>query len=272
MAQRRIVINDPVINEMAFDYLFSVSTGKRAKLNGKEIRAIRTATRARKFIERSTIDEKLFLLAKLGAGFTLFIHNGNPMCGKEIKQLMEKYKEMTKTEIVGDMAAHKIVVLSDRTLINFLNILSDTSHSETYLLNIDFNRVGNIVNNWKDIYKPNADNTLETLEFAKIINKFTFNVNMSMKSIKGVFEIADLDINILMYFYDLRTQYVTRDTIDRVFAGLYKKTIITAAMKRLFEKVLIERNPTKNHNEYQITALGNTVVMDFHKKNLSATV
>lgn len=269
---KKVLVNDPIINEMAFDYLYTVSSNNRKKLNGKELRALRTSTRARQFITRSTLDEKYFLLSKLGAGFTLFIHNGNPLASREIKQLMEKYKDMSKTEIMEDMATNKIVVLSDRTVINFLNILSDLSHSETYMLNMDFHKVGKQMNNWKDVYRPEVDSTLETLEFARIINRFTFNVNMSMKAVKGVFEIVDLDINILMYLYDYRIQYITRETIDRVFAGLYKKTIITAAVKRLVEKALIERNPTKNKLEYQITALGNTSVMDFHKKNLAATV
>ncbi len=269
---KKVLINDPIVNEMAFDYMFTVSKGDRQKLNGKELRAIRTARRARQFIESSTLDEKYLMLAKLGAGFTLFIHNGSPMAEREIKQLNEKYKGMSKTEMVEDMAANKIVVLSDRTAINFLNILSDLTHSETYLLNLDFHKVGKAINNWKNIYRPEIESTQETLDYARIINRFSFNVSLAIKAIKGVFQTADIDINILMYFYDLRTQYITRETVDRIFSGLYKKTLISAAMKRLIEKTLIDRNPTKYKLEYQITALGNTAVMDFHKKNLAATV
>ena len=73
-----------------------------------------------------------------------------------------------------------------------------------------------------------------------------------------------------MYFYDLGQRYVSRETIDRYFAGIYKKTLITAAVKRLVEKSLIERNPTVRLPEYQITSFGTTAVMSFHTKNLQA--
>lgn len=268
MAQR-VIIHDPIINEIAFDYLFALSIGQRQKLNAKELRACKSPGRARKFIERATLDEKLFLLAKLGCGFSLVFHNGNPLSTKEVKAMYEGYKEMTKGQIIKDMAEKKIVVTSDRVLINFLNILADLSHSDTYLLNLDFHKVGHFLNNWKPENKPDVDAVQQSLEYAKVINKFALNISLEMKTIKGVFDLADLDFNILMYLYDNRTKYVSRDAIDEYLGGLYKKILITAAVKRLLEKVLIDRNPVANKHEYQITASGNTAVMDFHKKNLA---
>jgi hypothetical protein len=269
---KKIIINDPIINEVAFDYLYTLSAGQRNKLNAKELRAIKTPGRARRYIESVTLDEKYGLLAKLGCGFSTIFHNGNPLASKEIKALFEKYKTMSKSEKIADMAANKIVVLSDRVLINFLNVLSDLSHSDVYLLNLDFHKVGQYINNWKEENKPDVDSMQQSLEYARVINKFSLQVSLEMKTIKGVFELNDLDFNILMYLYEYRSQYVTRMRIDDYFSGLYKKTLISAAIKRLAEKVLIERNPTSNKYEYQITALGNTSVMDFHKKNLAATV
>lgn len=269
---KRVIVNDPVINEITFDYLYTLSSGQRKKLNAKELRAIKSPTRARRYIESTTFDEKQFLLAKLGCGFSIIFHNGNPLATKDIKALYEKYKSMSKSAIVEDMAARKIVVTSDRVLINFLNVLADLSHSDTYLLNLDFHKVGQFINNWKPENKPDVDNVQEALESARVINRFSLQVSLEMKTIKGVFELNDLDFNILMYLYEYRSQYVTRERINDYFSGLYKKTLIAAAVKRLAEKVLIERNPTVNKYEYQITALGNTSVMDFHKKNLAATV
>jgi hypothetical protein len=150
--------------------------------------------------------------------------------------------------------------------------LADLSHSDTYLLNLDFHKVGHFLNNWKPENRPDIDATQQSLDYAKSINKFALNVSLELKTIKGVFELADLDFNILMMLYDKRTKYVSRDAIDEFFGGLYKKILITAAIKRLSEKVLIERNPVARSNEYQITAMGNTAVMDFHKKNLANTV
>jgi hypothetical protein len=269
---KKIIIHDPVLSEIAFDYLYTMSVGQRQKLNAKELRGVKSAKKARAFIEKTTLDEKLFLLAKLGCGFSIIFHNGNPLSTKEVKSMYEKYKDMARGDIVKDMAEKKIAVTSDRVLINFLNILADLSHSDTYLLNLDFHKVGHFLNNWKPENRPDIDATQQSLDYAKSINKFALNVSLELKTIKGVFELADLDFNILMMLYDKRTKYVSRDAIDEFFGGLYKKILITAAIKRLSEKVLIERNPVARSNEYQITAMGNTAVMDFHKKNLANTV
>ena len=102
-----------------------------------------------------------------------------------------------------------------------------------------------------------------------MINKLALVQNMAMKSIRGVTDIGDLDLNVLMHLYDAG-KYVTRGTLDNYFGGVYKKTIITAAVKRLVEKSLIERNPTVRLPEYQITSFGTTAVMNFHTKNLQA--
>ena len=269
---KKVLLNDPVINEIAFDYLFALSAGQREKLNAKELRAVKSAKKCRHFVETISLDEKLFLLAKLGCGFSIVFHNGNPIATKEVKELYVKYKGMKNVQIVDDMAAHKIVVTSDRTLINFLNVLSDLSHSDTYLLNLDYHKVGHFINNWKPERKPDVIGISDALEGAKLINKLTLTAIMEVKHIKGVSGIADLDLNILMLLYDNRTKYVSRSTIDNYFGGAYKKTIIAAAIKRLELKILIDRNPTTKILEYQITALGNTAVMDFHRKNLSQTV
>lgn len=271
MAQR-VIINDPILNELTFDYLFTLSEGQRAKLNAKELRAIRTANRARQFVSRATIDEKLFLLAKLGVQYSFILHANNPIATKEIKELYTKYKEMSKVQVIDDMAANKFVVLTDRVLINFLNIMAHNSHSDTYLLNMDFHKVGQHMNNWKQTERADVDNIQEALDHAKAINRLSLNISIHLKSIKGITQIGDLDFNILMLLYNFKTQYVLREKIESYFGGMYKKTLIAAAIKRLTEKILIERNPASKKIEYQITALGNTSVMEFHRKNLSDSV
>ncbi len=272
-SNRKILINSPILNELVFDYLFTLSEGDIKKLAPKEIRAIRTAKQARHFVSRSTLDEKLLLLAKLGVQFSFMLHQNNPIAPKHIKELAEKYKEMSKREILRDLSAEKFVVVTDRVLINFINVMGHYTHSDTYLLNLDFHRVGVYLNKWKkEKEKPNIDSIQESLEFARVINKLLFNHTLAMKGIRGETQIGDLDFNILMMLYDTKTVYVPRETIEYRFEGMYKKNIIAGAIKRLVEKVLIERNPTKRESEYQITSLGSSSVMDFHKKTLNKTV
>lgn len=273
VSQRKILINSPIINELCFDYLFGITAADRKKFSPKEIRAIKTAKKARRYVSKATLDEKLLTLAKLGVQFSFILHNKNPLDTKEIKQRYEKYKAMSKIKAVAEMTQERFVVLSDRILINFLNVMGSVTHSETYLLNMDFHKVGGTINNWKDYNRPNMDGIQESLEYAKIINRYTLNVSKAIQTVKGDYSLADLDLNLLMYLFDKQGSYVPRQALELYFMGIYRKTVFTAAIKRLQEKVFIERNPEwATKYEYQITGLGCSAVMDFHRHNLAQTI
>lgn len=263
---RKVLINDPIVIELAFDALFHLSQpDKKDKLTAKELRATKTAKRARHFAGQMTLDEAAILFAKIGISYTLVIHGSD----WKMKEWYAKVKDMTKAQQLADASKIKLVMLNNRTVTNFLNVTANLTHSDGYLLNMDFHRVGHFVNTWKDAV-PDANNIGEAQDYAKMINKLALVQNMAMKSIRGITDIGDLDLNLLMYLYDAGARYVGRVILDNYFGGVYKKTLITAAIKRLLEKSLIERNPTIRFPEYQITSFGTTAVMDFHTKNLQA--
>ena len=211
MAAQKVLVNSPIINELTFDYLFTMTADQRKLFTPKELRFIRTAKRARQFVSSATIDEKLLLLAKLGVQFSFIIHREKfPL--PHIKEWYEKYKEMAADDFLKEMTDQKFVVLNDRVLVNFLNVMATFSHSDSYLLNLDFHKVGFFINNWKKFEKPNEQNIQEFLEYAKVINRLSLNIATELKTIKGVTEIWELDITLLMYLYDNRTRYVGLDT------------------------------------------------------------
>jgi len=260
----KILINDPIVNELAFDALFHLSQpDKRSKLNARELRAAKTAKQAKHYASQMSLDEKLILFAKIGISYTLDIHGVN----WKLKDWYAKVKSMTKAQQLTEASKIKVVMVNNRKVVNFLNVMANLTHSDGYLLNMDFHRVGNFVNTWKD--KPDSDKISEYLDYGKMINKLIFIANMAMKSIRAVSDIADLDLNILMYLYDAGERYVAKKNLDSCFGGLYKNTIISAALKRLIEKSLIEEDPTVRLPQYQITSFGTTAVMEFHTKNLS---
>jgi len=263
---RKILVADNIVNELAFDTLFHLSQpDKKDRLTARELRATKNAKTARLYAGQMTLDEKMILFAKIGISYSLVIHNTD----WKLKKFFEKYKDLTKGKQLEESSKTKLVICNDRGIVNFLNMMATLTHSDGYLLNMDFHRVGHFVNTWKDAV-PDADSIGEALDYAKMINKLALVQNMAMKGIRGVTDIGDLDLNILMHLYDAGARYVSRSVLDNYFGGVYKKTIITAAVKRLVEKSLIERNPTVRLPEYQITSFGTTAVMDFHTKNLQS--
>jgi len=263
VVRKKTLISDAIVNELAFDTLFQLSQPDKSHLlSPPELRSAKTAKSARHYVGQMSLDEKMMLFAKIGISYSLVIHNTD----WKLKKFFEKYKELTKGQQLSEASKTKLIICNDRTVTDFLNMMATLTHSDGYLLNMDFHRVGHFVNTWKEAV-PDADNIKEALEYAKIINKLALVQNMAMKSIRGVTDIGDLDLNVLMHLYDAG-KYVTRGVLDNYFGGVYKKTIITAAVKRLVEKSLIERNPTVRLPEYQITSFGTTAVMGFHTKNL----
>lgn len=262
----KILINDQIINELAFDVLFHLSQpDKKSLLSPGELRATRTAKKAIHYANQMSIDEKLILFAKIGISYSLVIHNK----GWKLKDWIKKTKDLTNAQKMTEAAKIKLVVVSNKDIINNLSVMANLTHSDTFLLNMDFHRVGHFVNAWKD-RKPNEGSLQDSLEDSKIINKLALVTSLAIKAIRGNTEIGDLDINILMFLYDNRKNYVTREVIDGFLGSQYRKQIITAAVQRLVEKELIERNPTITKPEYQITGTGIRSVMDFHSKNLQS--
>lgn len=263
--RKRVLLNDKIMDELAFDALFHLSQpDKRDRLTAQELRAAKTSNTAKHYASQMTLDEKLILFAKIGISFSFVLHKTD----WTLKDFYKKYKDLTKAQQLTDAVKDRVVVLSNKTVANFLNMTVSLTHSDGYILNMDFHRVGHFINKWKDAI-PNSDNIAEAQDYAKMINKFGLVQNMAMKQVRGITDIGDLDLNILMYLYNAGARYVSRGTLDSYF-GIYKKTIITAAVKRLVEKLLIERNPTVRLPEYQITSFGTTAVMEFHSKNLQA--
>ncbi len=266
MGARRTLVNDIVINELAFDALFHLAQPEhRDKLTAVELRAATSAKTARFWSENTTLDEKLMLFAKIGISGTFFLH---PIKWKYKKEI-EKFREMTKGEQLDMMAKTKLVAVSDKQIANTLSVMSKISHSDTYILNMDFHRVGNFVTKWKD-QRANVEKLTAAFDGASEINRLSFSLIMALKTIKGKTRFFDLDIILLMFFYENKDGYVSRTTIEDGFGGVFKKTLITAAIKRLTVTTMIERSPLTNEPEYQITALGITTVMDFHAKNLQS--
>jgi len=273
MATKRILTNSPIINELVFDYLYNLMPEQRSKFSPKELRAIKSAKKAREFVEKSTIDEKLLILAKLGVGFSFILHDSNKLTSREIKERYNRYKDMSRDKLVQELSEERFVVLTDRVLVNYLNVMGNLTHSDVYLLNLDFHKVGQSINKWKPEAAPSVPRISESLEYATIINRLSLNVAMELKVIKGVSELADIDVLLLMFFYDNQKKYVSRGVIEHHFGGIYKKMVIASAIKRLSEKLNIERNPVYSTvQEYQITSLGISAIMDFHKRNLKLTV
>jgi len=271
----KITINSPIINELVFDYLFSLTPEQKRRFTPKELRAVKTAKKARHFVEKATMDEKMLILAKLGVGFSFVLHDkNNLLTKKEIKERYAKYTEMSLDKHIQEASDERFVVLTDRVLINYMNLMGNFTHSDVYLLNLDFHRIGESINAWKKADSaPTVGKIRQSADYAKQINKLLLAAAMEQKAIRMAREQDDVELLVLYYLNSKQNEYVRRETLQNDFTGFYTPIIIGGAFKRLREKLYIDRNPEiLTREEYQITTLGIEYVGNVIKKILHKSV
>lgn len=266
----KILINDFLLNEFVFDVISNSDTKDKARLSERQIRAIKTAKTTKHFVSKSTIDEKLILLSKLGCSYALMVNRVKHLYPAQMKKLYKKHKGELTEETITDILSSGLFIVTDRQVSMFFNLMGNGCHSDNYMLNRDFYRIGKNISKFRDAPNPTSENLREGLEHADLIVKMLLNSAMSSKEMKGLTEIGDLDFNILLYLFRNKKEYVSRESINQYFRVHYKATIIGAAVKRLALSAHIENAPIGY--AYMITSLGINTVFSYMRKVMTDTL
>lgn len=269
---KKTLISDFNFNEFCYDIIFHSSAKDRAKLSEKELREISTDKRAKKYTTKSTFDEKLIMLAKLGCSYSFIVSRTKNLSLAKLKELYKEHLLELSEGTITDTLKSNLFVVGDKNVIYFLNLMGDICHSDTYMLNRDFHRVGHHVLDWGNPESMTHEDVKEVSDCVSIINKLALNTSMLLQQVKGLTKLSDLDLNILMLLFNKRIGNLSRSSVDRYFNPTYKKTLISAALKRLVMGAYIDKGLYSEIPTYSITSLGIDTVMEFHRKNLKDTL
>jgi hypothetical protein len=268
----KVILHDPILSEYVYDFIHLCSEENKKKLNAAQLRAIKNPKSVKRFAVKSTMDEKLAMLSKLGASFALMIFPTGLFSKKSIKDLFTKYNHEKIKDRVDAILQDKVMAITDRQITLISQLMANTAHSDSYLLSRDFHKIGQHILNWEEPENALTEASLENLEYLNVISKVIFNSIMGSKHLTVNKVNNDLDINILLHLLLKRNRYVAKSEIDTIFRPYYKIATITSAVKRLMENVYIDSNPSSKTREYIITSLGIEEAMSFIKKTMNQTL
>lgn len=271
MVQTKTLIHDFQLNEFLYDVIYHSTDKEKAKLTQRQLRAIETEKRAKNFITRATLDEKLIMLEKMGVQYSVWIHKVKTLYPAQVKKLYKKHKAELSEETISDLLESGLYIVTDRQVASFANLLGNGCHSENYLLNRDFYKIGDHIDEWEDTPHPTNENVREGMQHLKRINKLMLYTSMAIKNAKGFTQIGDLDFHILMYLFNKVDMYVPRETLNQYFRANYRMTVISAALKRMVLSAHVEKNP-KNNSSYMISSLGINTVLGLMTKIVNDTL
>lgn len=266
MPPKRDILQNPVLCEFVYDCLMKATLEDKKKLNGKFLRATRTSRMAKSFAMKSTQEEKAILLAKLGVQFSWDFN----LTKKRLMELFEDRKTMTSTQLVDVMLKEKIVIVTDKQLIQYLGLMAANCHSELYLLNRDFLKVGYIAREFRKEYFNNTLSEVKTASLsAKWLARTMVNNIVTAKFCEAIFDIPETSLSVLLFMFSKDREFISESEIRVYFNGIYRGFKLGKSINDLLKLNFIEKSLLTKNKEYRVTTAGVEGCLRFEKRMFS---
>lgn len=266
MPPKRDILQNPIVSEFVYDCLMKATLEQKKNLNGKLLRATRTSRTAKAFAMKSTQEEKAILLAKLGVSFSW---NFN-LSKKRLMELFENRKTMTPTQLTDLMLREKIVIVTDKQVVQFLGVMAANCHSEIYLLNRDFLKAGYMAREFRKEYFSTTLSELKTANLsAKWMARTMVNNIVSGKFCEALFDMPETSICVLLFMFSKDKEFITEQEIRLYFNGIYRGFKLGKSINDLLKVNFIEKSYLTESKEYCVTKSGIEAVLRFEKRTFS---
>jgi len=263
--KRQILVN-PVINEFVFDCLMTSTVESRKNLTDRYLRAARHSKTATAFANSSTFEEKVILLSKLGINFA-WVFNVDE---KKVREMM-KDNRYEQQNVINHMIENKAIVVSDKQFMQYLGLLSSNVHSETWVMNREFLKVGLRMKQWKKEYYNTTHNETRTGRYASMdISKLLFYSSAVSDNMEGIVGITATAMQVLLYMYSKQKEFISLSEVKAVLTGIQRNFKISRSITQLKNAKYIEKSYLSDEPEYKVTALGADAVLRLQKRIFNA--
>lgn len=257
-------IPTPHLDNFLYEVLYNASRDEMYALPNEFKRVVVSEAAAKRFCRNATLDKKLKILTLLGHRWFLGI-TPDALKLTDVKKIAEEIKEGGKIRALDEAVKRDIFVLTNKTLINSLVLLSDVSESNHYSMGLVLKRDGFNIKKWSgkldNPKKAEFDELYESFSgIASLFNK----VYMFSEVIEDNFGISRNEIEVLLYVFSKGSSYVDYDIIAQYYAGMKTKTMVTRLLTDLVSKGLLEKNA--DNRQYRVTAMGMSKISQFIKK------
>lgn len=217
-----------------FEYIFDFLERRGRKflfdrLNREDYRKVRDAVRIRRFAEKSSIDEKIELLGKIGMNYCMLFWDKDNMKNKNVQNTLLAYGQLPKDMLPKILAKDKVFALLDIDVIRSLQTVGRASNSNTWSVNRRYLAVRHSNISCRTLeMKLEADRNL--LWYSQTIQA-VFNVETTL----DVFNINLLQFRILLFLHTnpngatRRAVYrqIGKPGLNRLIDEMYEMNMVT---------------------------------------------
>jgi hypothetical protein len=254
-------IDNTAFNEFLYSILYNAAFDAKKIVPTRYYHLLRSERQAKKFISKANTDEARALLSYLGVEhFMVFVAKDRANF-KDLKGILEKFKDDRKLESLQDIIDLKLFVTSDKELITLLGLVSQTIHHKAYSMKLELTRTGYHIRDWSK--RLHQEGSTEIIENCRLLAKTLLSCSLTLHKTDFLFGLRPLHIELLLYLYPTQNRYTTTKQIFSFFAGPYNKMKIAAAIKNLVKSQHLQKSAIAKRDEYTITALGIRVVNDY---------
>lgn len=269
MRTEKFVVDLPVLKQYLYSILYNATIGIKRIIPPRFHKYMKSDRTARQFINKSTLDEKLSLLAHFGVKWFLVLVDEEVAGISDLKEILRNYKESQKIESLKAIVNSKLFVTSSKEFITLLGLMAQTIHHHSYKMNLEYTRTGYHINKWSRRFIDNTQ-TEETAENSILLAKTLLGASLVMDRSDVYFKLRQVEIRVLLYLYTLKHAYVSMEQLWEYFNGWEGKVKITRAARDLMASQHIQRSGISAKQAFTITAIGIKIIHNLQDAVLQA--
>lgn len=206
------------------EYLYDLIVRKGFKflfkrLETADYRKVRNAKMVRAFLQKESLEDKITLLLKLGAGCAVVFWDND----REVKTLRDLLigMENPSEDLSRRMIEERVFCTSDVDIIRLLQTMSKVCNSTTYAVNRKYYEIKNKSHNTSLSKKLQAEKNLEW--YSK-----TIQFSLGIAGVLEPFDISPVHFRILVYLHTLpngATVAAIARNVDRLKISTYLKQL-----------------------------------------------
>jgi len=269
MKEGGIAIQERSLNEFLYTVIMTLTKEQKDSLPKRIRLKINTVQRAKKFIEKSSTDQKRELLMHLEISSFFVVL---PMGITAAKQFVEVIKMFTHEDVavgVREAAKAGVFVIEDSEFEFGLRRMAQTMTKPPYVQHLELKRAGNAIVKWSTKLNLPESELDATEEDVNAVIKFLIGIGFYWPRLEELMKLDKEQMLVLLFFFMHRNKYIERSKVDLYFSTVIPKSrrswITTVLTKKLYLQSYDDGKTTK----FTISKLGIRAVSDFRDKLLS---
>jgi hypothetical protein len=263
------IIRNPFLNAVMYDVCYNLPDEVKKGLSIYYRRILFSERKTKGFCENSSIDTKLKFFNAIGLSNALTIFPDKSKSGAALKEILKKYEQQKLAAAQKEHAMLGVYVTTDKETSFLLGLMGQNINSKSFLLNLDYNKTAYHIKGWdKKLNTQPHNQLLDAVENASVVANTIFNAFLGMDATITLYGINQIDLQLVLYFFTKKDNYVSRETVWDKFEGYIQKKRTTMSLKRLLDNEFIKKHFDWQNLKYTITSKGIDLIHQYMKRVL----